>query len=308
MKKISVMVPCYNEEGNVRGMCEALLEIMSGLPYDFEIIFTDNCSTDGTKPILRELAGKDQRVKVLFNNRNYGTDGRSGRNSLRYASGDVIIHIACDFQEPPELIPKFVKEWEQGYKVVCGQKISSKEGRLKYGCRDFFYRIIRSMSDTPQYSHISGILLYDRDVLENYLQSDYDFYFRYALADMGYEVKLIQYEQQARRSGKSSFNTWRYLTFAINSVTSTSTIPLRLMTVTGFILSVTSFLIGLVYLIMKLIFWNWFQTGMAPILIGLFFFGSAQLLFVGVLGEYLSAVLRKVTRKPDVILSEKLNL
>ena len=307
-KMISVLVPCYNEVGNVRSMAETLTEIMGRLPYEYEIIFTDNGSTDGTRDILREIASADKHIKVLMNSRNYGTDGRSGRNTFSYISGDVAVGIACDFQEPPELIPEFVRYWEQGYKVVCGQKTSSKEGKIKYACRHLFYRIIQTFSETPQYEHISGITLIDREVLNKYLKTDYDIAFRYALADMGYEVKLIQYEQQARRSGKSSYNIWRYLTFAINSMVGTSNAPLRLMTVTGFILSVVSMIIGVVYLILKLFFWHRFQAGTAPILIGMFFLGSVQLFFLGVLGEYIGVILRKVTKMPDVILSETINI
>lgn len=307
-KKISIYVPCYNEVGNVKPMADTLTEIMVKLPYDYEIIFTDNCSTDGTKEILRSLAAQDKHIKVLMNSRNYGTDGRSGRNALQYISGDVYIYIPCDFQEPPELIPEFIKYWEQGYKVVCGQKTASKEGKIKYACRNLFYKLIRGLSEIPQYEHISGIMLQDKNVLKEYMKSDYDISFRYALADMGYEAKLVQYEQRERRSGKSSYNVWRYLTFAINSMISTSVAPLRLMTVMGFLLSIVSFIVGLVYLILKIFVWYRFQAGMAPILIGMFFLGSVQLFCLGIIGEYIGVILRKVTRQPDVILSEKINI
>lgn len=307
MKKISICVPCYNEVGNVAPMADILTEIMGRLPYDYEIIFTDNCSTDGTRDILRSLAEQDKHIKVLMNNRNYGTDGRSGRNALKYVTGDAIISIACDFQEPPELIPEFIKYWEQGYKVVCGQKIGSKEGKIKYACRIFFYKIIRGLSETTQYEHISGITLQDKEVLKEFIKSDYDLYFRFALADMGYEAKMIQYEQRTRKSGKSSYNMWKYLTFAINSMISTSVAPLRLMTVSGFMMSIISFMIGFIYLVLKLLFWYNFQMGMTPVLIGMFFLASVQLLSLGIIGEYISVILRKVTRRPDVILSEKIN-
>ncbi len=307
MKKISISVPCYNEVGNVREMAETLTVIMRELPYEYEIVFTDNCSTDGTVDILRELARADKRIKVLCNSRNYGTDGRSARNTEQYLCGDVVIHIACDFQEPPELLPEFIHYWEQGYPVVCGQKTGSKEGRLRYSCRSFFYKVIRMLSDTPQYEHISGIVLYDRAVMRAYEKADYDINFRFLLADMGYPVKLIQYEQQERKSGRSSYNVWRYLSFAIDSMISTSAAPLRIMTVLGVWMSAASFLIGLVYLGWKLVYWNHFQAGTAPVLIGMFFLGSVQLLFMGILGEYIGVVLRKVTKRPDVMLREKIN-
>ena len=308
MKKVSVAVPCYNEVGNVREMAETLTNIMQSLPYEYEIIFTDNCSTDGTKDILRELAAKDEHIKVLMNSRNYGTDGRSDRNTLKYVSGDVFIGIVCDFQEPPELIPEFIRAWENGYKVVCGQKESSKEGVIKYTCRSLFYKIIKGLSDTPQYEHISGIVLFDREILEQYIKTDYDYQFRYAIADMGYEVKLIPYVQQERRSGKSSYNVWKYLSFAINGMVTTSTTLLRLMTVAGTIMAFICFVIGIVYLIMKLMFWQTYQLGIAPLLIGMFFLGSVQLFCLGILGEYIGEVLRRVTKRPDVVLTEKLNI
>lgn len=306
-KKISVVVPCYNEEDNVKPMADKLTEIMQGLDYDYEIIFTDNCSKDATRQHLRELAAADSHIKVLMNNRNYGAGGRSGHNTGKYCSGDIYIHIACDFQEPPELIPEFVKYWEEGYKVVAGQKIASEEGKVKYFLRSLFYRIINLFSDIPQYAHMSGLLLVDREVLDEWIKTDDDIILRNAIADMGYQVKLIQYVQKKRRSGKSSYNVWRYLTFALNSMINTSTTPLRLMTILGFAMSIISFIIGVVYLIMKLTMWYYFPTGSAPTLIGMLFLGSVQLLFMGILGEYIGVILRKVSNQPGVIVGEKLN-
>lgn len=307
-KKITIYVPCYNEEDNVKPMAEALTRIMQSLNYEYEILFRDNCSTDATKERLRELAAADKHIKALMFNRNYGTAGRGRRMHFGYCTGDVIIHIACDFQEPPELLPEFIKYWEQGYKVVAGQKTGSKESRIKYFLRNVYYKIMNIFSDVPQYEHMSGILLYDREVLKEILKIDEDIVLRNALADMGYEVKLIQYVQEKRRSGKSSYNVWRYLNFALNSLVNTSTAPLRLMTVAGFCMSVVSFLLAVFYLIMKLTLWYRFPAGIAPVLIGMLFLGSVQLLFMGVLGEYIGAILRKVSRQPDVIVSEKLNL
>lgn len=305
-KTISVTVPCYNEVKNVRPMAEALTNIMMSLDYDYEIIFTDNFSEDGTREVLRELAAEDKHIKVLFNNRNYGVDGRSARNTIRYCKGDAIINIPCDFQEPPELIPEFIQYWENGFKVVCGQKIGSKEGKIKYFFRCLYYRIIKTFSDVPQYDNISGITLLTREVYEELLKTDEDIKLRHAIADMGYRIKLIPYIQEERKSGKSSYNIWRYLTFAIDSLVNTSVSPLRIMTITGFGMSIVSFLIGLVYFIIKLIKWDWFQAGIAPILIGMLFLGSIQLLCLGIIGEYVGVVLRKVSRRPDVIVDEKI--
>lgn len=307
MKKVSVCVPCYNEVGNVRDMAETLTGIMQGLPYEYEIIFTDNCSTDGTKDILRELASKDTHIKVLMNSRNYGTDGRSDRNTGRYITGDVMLTIPCDFQEPPELIPEFIKYWEEGYQVVCGQKTSSEEGKIKYACRHLYYRIIQALSNVPQYEHISGIMLIDRDILEKFIKTDYDFQLRFAIADMGCKVKLIPYKQRKRKSGRSSYNIWRYLNYAINSLVTTSVAPIRIMTVAGLCFSFFSFAIGLIYLIWKLVWWQNFQMGTAPILIGMFFLGSVQIFILGIIGEYVGEILNRVSKKPDVVTTEEIN-
>lgn len=308
MKKVSVCVPCYNEVGNVHDMATMLTGIMQGLPYEYEIIFTDNCSTDGTKNILRELASKDTHIKVLMNSRNYGTDGRSDRNTGRYITGDVMITIPCDFQEPPELIPEFIKYWEEGYQVVCGQKTSSEEGKIKYACRHLYYKIIQALSNVPQYEHISGIMLLDRDILEKFIKTDYDFQIRFAIADMGCKVKLIPYKQRKRKSGRSSYNVWRYLNYAINSLVTTSVAPIRIMTVAGLCFSFLSFLIGLIYLIWKLVWWQDFQMGTAPILIGMFFLGAVQIFIMGLIGEYVGEILNRVSKKPDVVTTEEINI
>lgn len=308
MKSVSILISCYNENDNVVPMAETIRHIMDESGYEYEVLFVDNCSTDGTQDHLRHLAEGDKRIKVLMNNRNYGIDGRSGRNAMRYVSGDAVISIACDFQDPPELIPDFLHWWNQGYKVVCGKKVSSQEGWVKYHLRDLYYRIIDSLSEIPQYSHISGITLMDKEVLKEWMKSDYDYYFRFAMADMGYTPKFIEYAQQKRRSGKSSYNLWRYLAFAIDSMIATSRLPLRFITVVGGFMSFASFLLGLFYLFFKLLYWNMFSAGTAPILIGFFFIGSLQLFLMGIIGEYVGVILRKVTHRPDVILRETINI
>lgn len=310
-KLIVVMIPCYNEEGNVRAMAEKIIEIMEGFPYRFEILFTDNCSTDHTREIIRDLCQKDKRIKAIFNSRNYGViDGRSYQNTMNHLNSemDALIYIPCDFQEPPERIPEFIKAWEDGYLAVCGQKTASKESKIKYLCRCLFYKIIDKFSDMPQYHNISGIFLIDRIVKEKLMEYDSDFQFRWAIADMGYEVKMIPYEQQERKSGKSSFDMWKYLTFAITSLVSTSVAPLRIATVLGTVMAFLSFLAGMIYLILKLVFWYQFEAGIAPILIGMLFLGSIQLMFMGIVGEYVGAILQKVRKTPDVVVSEYINM
>lgn len=307
-KKVTIAIPCFNENENVEPMAELLSQIMNEMNYDYEILFTDNCSTDGTKEKLKEMSLKDKHIKVIINNRNYGVDGRSERNTFKYVSGDVLICLPCDFQEPPELIPDFIRYWEEGYKVVCGQKTGSKENGLKYFGRHIFYKIIKKMSDIPQYEHISGIVLMDKMVLDEYIKSDYDFSFRFALADMGYDVKLVQYEQQRRRSGKSSYNLKRLLSYAINSMTITSTVPIRMMTVLGGIMSFVFFVITIILFIFTFINNINYEKVLLLVMSCCLFIGALIIFALGIVGEYICVILRKITNKPDVILSKTYNL
>lgn len=307
-KKITISIPCYNEQDNIPILMDRLLPVADSLKYDVEIVFTDNCSTDHTVEVLRKYADKDKRIKVLVNRRNYGVTGRSGQYSRKYYTGDAIISMASDLQDPPELIPEFIRYWEQGYKVICGKKIGSKEGRIKYAFRTLYYKIIQGLSSVPQYEHISGISLYDREVMVELLKADYDYFFRFAIADMGYDVIFIPYEQDKRVHGKSSYNLFRYFSFAVTSMVSTSTAPLRILTISGMFLGTVSFILGTVYMIYKLVYWQRFQAGSAPLLIGVFFIGSVLLFSIGLLGEYIAVILRKVTHEPDVQLKEKINI
>ena len=308
MKKISILVPCYNEHDNIEPMAHTLTSIMqkyNGI-YNYEIVFRDNNSKDGSVDVLREISRKDKHIKVIINARNYGIDPERdsfiGRND-----GDVVIAIPCDFQEPPELIPEFIKWWEKGYEVVCGVKDSSQEGRFKYGLRQIFYGIIDSFSDIPQYRNMSGILLVTRRIYDLKVRTAKDMPYRFFLADIGCEIKQIHYQQRKRLHGKSSYNVWKYLSFAIESMIATTQVPLRIATLMGVVMSFVSFIIGVIYLIMKLVRWNRFDAGIAPMLIGVFFIGSVQLMFIGIVGEYVGNVLKKVTPKNPVIVKEVIN-
>ena len=307
MKLISILVPCYNEEENVGPMAETLTEIMSGFSgkYDYEIIFRDNASTDKTLDILKEIANNDKHIKVISNARNYGIDPKKS-TFLGRVKGDAVIELACDFQDPPELIPEYISWWENGYDAVCGQKTSSEESKIKYGLRQIFYDIIDFFSDIPQYKNMSGMSLLSGRVYKIF-QEHNDKYLRYFLADIGCDVKLVEYKQQKRRAGKSSYNIWRHLSFAINAITSVSTAPLRLASVMGLILSFLSFLVGMVYLIYKLIYWDNFSVGTAPMVIGMFFLGSVILFFIGVVGEYVGIVLHAVSEKTPPVVKELIN-
>lgn len=307
-KKISICVPTYNEEGNVYNMYKSLSAIMADMTdYDYEILFEDNKSADRTPEILREIAGNDKKVKVILNMTNVG-HVRSGRNCMFRATGDAVINIVCDFQEPVELIPQFISEWEKGNLIVMGQKTSSEESSIKYHFRSLYYRIIQNFSDSKQLTHVTSFGLFDRSIVDVIrMVNEPNMSVRHIVAELGYDVKLIQYKQKERASGKSSYNLLRYADFAINSLVNTSFLPLRLATILGSIAAVISFLIGIVYLVLKLIYWDIFIAGTAPILIALSFLGSVLLLYIGVLGEYIGVILRKVSKRPLVIEKEVLN-
>lgn len=306
MEKISFVIACYNEVDNIKELVERITTVMYKEHYEYEIIFADNASSDGTQEVLRQLAEKEKCIKVILNNRNYGPT-KSPRNAMGHVSGDVVIGLAADLQDPPELIPEFIREWEKGYKLVYGQKLSSDEGFIKHGLRSLYYNIIDLFSEIPQYKHLSGITLHARDVLTEMLSADPDIPFRYLIAEMGYPVKLIPYNQNKRKSGKSSYNISKYFNFAMNSLISTSTIPLRVATVFGCFMVVICFIIGIVYLVMKLLHWNQFSIGTAPMLIGVFFLGSVQIVFIGLVGEYVGAISRKMTKQMPVIEKELIN-
>ena len=305
--KLSIISACFNEEGNIEELVNRIEKVMEAeKDYDYEIIFSDNDSTDKTQDILRKMAAKDHRVKAVLNNRNYGPR-RSPRNAAKHATGDVVLFIASDLQDPPEIIPKFLREWENGYKLVYGQKSSSEEGIIKYGLRSAFYGIINLFSTTKQYKHISGICLHDSVVLKEMLEADEDVEFRFLIAEMGYPVKLITYKQNKRKSGKSSYNLRKYFAFAMESMISTTTAPLRVATVMGMFVAFICFIIALCYLVYKLKYWSEFSVGTAPLVIGIFFLGAVQLVFIGLVGEYVGAILKKVTKTMPVVEKELLN-
>ncbi len=307
-KHISVMTPCYNEEGNIINLYNAVKAQFNKLPqYSYEHIFIDNCSTDRSRDILRELAQKDKNVKVILNARNFGPN-RSGSYGMLQATGDAPICIVCDLQDPPELIPQFLEKWEAGYKVVLGQKLKSKESPLMFQVRKLYYKIINWLSETPQYEGVTGYGLFDKEFLNTMRwMDDPDPYIRGLVPDLGYKTYLLKYTQNKREHGKSSYNFSRYFDFAITGVTHVSKKPLRIATLAGLIMSALSFIIALLYLILKLIFWNSFAMGTAPILIGMFFLASVQLAFIGVIGEYIGAILTRVTKRPMVVEEERIN-
>ena len=310
MKKISILIPCYNEEENIVPISQAVIETMErDLPeYAFELVFIDNDSTDNTRPLLRKLCEKDKRVKAIFNARNFG-QFNSPYYGMLQVTGDCVVEMVADFQDPVDMIPKYVREWEKGYKIVIGIKTSSKENKVMYWLRSCYYRTIKRLSDVEQIEHFTGSGLYDREFIEVLRNlNDPTPFLRGIVAELGYKRKEIPYEQPKRRAGKTHNNFYRLYDAAMLSVTSYTKAGLRLATFFGFFCSLASMCIALIYLVMKLIWWDRFPAGMAPMLIGMLFLGSIQLFFIGLLGEYIMSINQRVMKRPLVIEEERINM
>ena len=309
MKKISITIPCYNEEENVYPLHDALVEMFKkDLPkYNYELLYIDNCSSDKTRDLLKELCKQDKHVKAILNAKNFG-QFNSPYYGMLQTTGDCTILMAADFQDPIEMIPKYVAEWENGYKIVIGRKTSSKENAIIYHLRSLYYKLIKKFSDVEQIEHFTGFGLYDKefmDVLRNL--DDPTPFLRGIVAELGYKRKEIQYEQPQRRAGKTHNNFMSLYDAAMLSFTSYTKVGLRLATFLGIGCGVISFIIGVFYLIAKLIWWNNFSAGIAPITIGMFFLGSVQLFFLGFLGEYIMSINQRVMNRPLVVEEERIN-
>ena len=309
MKKISILIPCYNEEDNVVPMSEAIVNLFTTelTAYDYELLFIDNDSHDNTRPLLREICAKNPKIKAIFNAKNFG-QFNSPYYGILQTTGDCTISMVCDFQDPIELIPQYIKEWENGYKIVIGIKTSSKENPIMYHLRGLYYKFIKKFSDVEQIEHFTGSGLYDRDFVEVLRNlKDPTPFLRGIVAELGYKRKEIPYEQPKRRAGKTHNNFYSLYDAAMLSITSYTKIGLRLCTFFGIICGGVSVFIGLIYLILKLVFWNNFAAGMAPVLIGMFFLGALQLFFIGFIGEYILSINQRVMNRPLVIEEERIN-
>ena len=309
MKKISVLVPCYNEEENVVPLSEAIIEqFEKHLPdYDYELIFIDNCSLDSTREKLIGLCENNKKIKAIFNVRNFGQFNSPFYGMLQ-TSGDCTISMSADFQDPVELIPRLVHEWENGYKIVCPIKTSSKENPIMRLLRTCYYKLIKKMSDVEQIEHFTGTGLYDKsfiDVLRDL--DDPTPFLRGIVAELGFKRKDIPYEQQKRRAGKTSNNWYRLYDAAMLSFTSYTKVGMRICTIAGFFISMISFVIAFAYLIVKLLNWHSFAMGNAPILIGVFVLGGLQLFFIGLLGEYIMSINTRIMKRPLVIEEKRIN-
>ena len=307
-KLISIMVPCYNEEENVIPISEAIIDQMDKMPqYDYELLFIDNCSTDQTRPLLRKICAENPKVKAIFNVKNFG-QFNSPYYGICQTTGDCTIVICCDFQDPVELIPVFLKYWEEGYQIVCGVKTSSKESKLMYTLRTIYYKAIKKFSAIDQIEHFTGFGLYDKSFV-NILRSldDPTPFIRGIVAELGGKRKEIPYEQQLRRAGKTHNNWYSLYDAAMLSFTSYTKVGMRIAEFVGAGFAILSLLIGFVYLIMKLIFWDRFVAGQAPLIIIMSLMCSTILAFLGFLGEYIAAINARVMHRPLVIEEERIN-
>ncbi|MES2217674.1 MAG: glycosyltransferase family 2 protein [Pseudomonadota bacterium] len=308
MKLISVITPSYNEELNIPEVYQQVKDIFAKYPqYNYEHIFIDNSSTDRSVAVLREIAAKDSRVKVIVNARNFG-GVRSQFYGMLQSSGDATIYLAGDLQDPPELIEKFIHHWEEGFKIVIGVKPKSQENRFMFAIRKFCYSLIRRFSDVEIIKNFTGFGLYDKVVIDNLRKMDDRYpFFRGMIAEMGYKVTKVDFVQPKRKHGKTSTNFYTLYDYGMLAITSHTKVPLRLATMAGFFLSLLSLSIGVIYFILKIIFWQYFPLGVAPILIGLFFFTSIQLFFIGLLGEYVLSIHTQVFKRPLVVEEERIN-
>lgn len=308
IKQISIVTYCFNEKENVEDLHDQIASLMAGLTgYDYEHIYIDNASTDGTVAILRRLANIDKRVKVILNARNFGHI-RSPFHGLLQANGDAIILMAADLQDPPALIKDFIRKWEEGYKIVIAVKTQSKETLLLYVLRTIFYKILGKLSEVPLIEHFTGFGLYDRQLVDLLRKIDDPYpYFRGLIADIGLETTKIEFVQPKRKRGVTKNNFYTLYDMAMLGFTNNTKIPLRLSAMSGFVLAAISLLVGLFYLIYKLINWDSFVLGLAPLVVGLFFLGGIQLLFLGIIGEYIGAIYTQVLHRPLVIEKERIN-
>lgn len=308
MKTVSIMTPCYNEEANVAELYDRVRRAMlSAGGYRYEHIFIDNSSRDGTVAKLKEIASRDQNVKVIVNARNFG-HVRSPMHALMQTQGDVVIGIVADLQDPPEMIPEMIAKWEAGYSMVLCIKRTSEENPLMFWIRKQYYQLVQRLSQVQTFENFTGFGLYDRKVVEAVRAFDDPYpYFRGMIAEIGLPYCELPYDQPRRKRGITKNNFYSLYDLAMLGITNLSRVPLRLVTALGFVCALLSLLVGLGYLAYKLLFWSRFTVGVAPLVIGLFFLGSVQLLSMGILGEYIGAIHTQVQKRPYVIERERIN-
>lgn len=309
MKKIDIVIPTLNEQDNVRDIYEHITRCMDQYltSYQYDIIFIDNFSTDQTRNIIEQLCLRDSHVKAIFNARNFGFS-RSIFYGLTQTDGDAVFLVFADMQDPPELLPQFIKKWEEGHKVIIGIKDKSKENKLMFLLRRVYYKLIQMIADTEQIENFNGFGLYDKsfiDVLKKL--DDPNPYLKGIVAEFGFRRTEIHYEQQTRKKGKTNFNLMKLYDVAMMGITCYTKAILRAATFLGCMLSVVSFIIAVITVIRKLLDWNNFPVGSAAIAVGVFFLGSVQLFFLGIIGEYIMNINTRVLHRPLVIEEKRIN-
>jgi polyisoprenyl-phosphate glycosyltransferase len=308
VKTISVVTGCYNEEGNVEEVYRRVRDVMAALGrYRYEHIFIDNSSADGTVDTLKRIAAFDTNVKLIVNARNFGHI-RSPLHALYQASGEAVIGIMANLKDPPELIPELIAQWESGFSMVLAIKRTSQENPIMFWVRKRFYRLVNRLSSIETFENFTGFGLYDRRVVDIIKSiADPCPYFRGLIAEIGLPHAQVLYDQSARKRGKSKNNFYTLYDLAMLGITNLSKVPLRLVTFSGFVCAAACLLVGLAYLIYKLLYWNRFSAGLAPLVIGIFFFSSIQLISMGILGEYIGSILTQIQNRPLVVERERVN-
>ena len=306
-RHVGVVLPCYNEEGNIDELYKRLVKVFDSLSqYTFEMLFIDNASTDGTVDTIKTLIDHDPRVKLIVNARNFGHI-RSPFHGLMESGGDCAILMCTDLQDPPELIPRFLEAWNGGAKVVVGQKRSSEESVMVWALRTLYYQGVQAIADVPLLHHVTGFGLYDRRVLALLRKCDDPYpYLRGLICELGLPISLIQYDQPLRKRGITKNNFFTLFDMAMLGVTSHSRAPLRLATIAGFTLSAVAMVTAIVFLVLKLCFWPYIPAGYAPAVISIFFLASVQIFLLGLVGEYVGAVLTQVRKRPVVVERERI--
>jgi glycosyltransferase involved in cell wall biosynthesis len=309
-KLISIVTPCLNEEENVMELYERIKAVFENLPdYNYEHIFIDNSSTDKTVEIIKNIATNDKNIKLIVNTRDFGQT-RPPIHAIFQAKGEAVIGLCSDLEDPPELIPEFIKKWEEGAKIVMGIKKSTKDSLLMSLCRKTFYKIMELLSDSnvKQIKNFTGFGLYDRQAVELMKKVDDPCpYIRGLISDIGLEPAFVLFDKPARKRGLTKNNFFTLYDMAILGITSYSRMPLRIATMAGFCLSILSLIVAIIYLIAKLCFWYFFPAGTAPMLISIFFFSSVQLFFIGIIGEYLGFMHLRLLKRPLVFEKERIN-
>lgn len=306
-KKISIVTPLFNEEGNVVELCNRIAEVMKAQPYEYEHLCIDNSSTDRTVDLLRLRATEDSNLKVVINARNFGYV-RSSFHGLLQASGDAVVLISSDLQDPPEIIPEFIERWESGYKSVLATKETSEESSIIFGLRRLYYKAVGLISEVPLVSNATGSGLFDREVVDilKTLKDPYP-YFRGLISEIGFPIAKVPFVQPRRKRGVTSQNFYSLYDMAMLGITKHSKIPLRLVTIFGFAIACFSLLVAVGYFMAKILFWNSFEIGTAPLVIGLFFFSAVQMIFLGFIGEYVGNIQTQVRDLPLVVELERIN-